>query len=251
MARSRASIFGCPEMDQEMMHINHAPKQVGKRSPPPRLPFPRRAGSTRLRRERILQVVSEILEEGDLGQCSMSAIATRCRLSKKTLYTVFSSKEELVDAMLQDALERHVPATTARKQDDALEVLLEELLNVCSVLSSSEGFGVFLCAAIQFGSRDDIIKWLSGSLGKFLEERVDHLIGALFSKEKPDVKRVRGVRSRAVGALTGVFIADTLLSSTGARPPFGMTRDDLRQIVEIILTASRRPHEEDSSSGAL
>jgi AcrR family transcriptional regulator len=56
-------------------------------------------------REKIVQAGREMLLEGRLGSVTTNTIAERCRISKKTLYKVFSSKEELLEAIVLSFVE--------------------------------------------------------------------------------------------------------------------------------------------------
>ncbi|MCP9320622.1 TetR/AcrR family transcriptional regulator [Acetobacter persici] len=196
------------------------------------LPFPRQAGSKQLRQERVLRVVREILEEGGLGQCSMSEIAARCRFSKSTLYEAFSSKEELIQALFQKTL-KGCRLAGKRAQDEEKD-FVKNIIDMASFLSDRESLPVLWFAAIHFGRLKDFSLWLDVNLGKLLKDQINNRTGCLFR----DDTIVQVTQMRAVCALMGLFVADSLLSSAGGELLPEMPQDDLRKIVEIILAAS-------------
>lgn len=198
----------------------------------------RLAGSKVSQRERILRALREFLEEGDLGHCTMQAIATRCKISKRTIYAVFSSKEELFDALLQDMLEQCLPVRGIRAE--GWDILLDDLVAICTVLSSGESLGVFVCVATEIGARATFRLWLETRLRKFLEDRLDCTIRQISHESFLDDETIRVMRTRTLGALVGLFSADISLSWSGTASAANLKRSDLRKIVEIILTASMR-----------
>ncbi len=77
----------------------------------------------RMSRERILEGAAEILDSGRYADLTVDALARSLHMSKSTLYKYFSSKEEVVVAMVDEAcgaaeaeIERTLAGGTATEQ---------------------------------------------------------------------------------------------------------------------------------------
>jgi AcrR family transcriptional regulator len=56
----------------------------------------------RISRERILEGANDILDSGDYADLTVDALARSLRMSKSTLYKYFSSKEDVIVALVRD-----------------------------------------------------------------------------------------------------------------------------------------------------
>jgi AcrR family transcriptional regulator len=73
-------------------------------------------------RERILEGANHILDSGDYADLTVDALARSLRMSKSTLYKYFSSKEDVIVALVRDACdgaERELEQAVARGQAPA------------------------------------------------------------------------------------------------------------------------------------
>jgi len=71
----------------------------------------------RMSRERILQGANEILDSGDYASLTVNALARALHISKSTLYKYFSSKEEIIVALVRaacDEAEKELDRTMRR-----------------------------------------------------------------------------------------------------------------------------------------
>ena len=64
--------------------------------------------ATRETRDRIIDVGRSLLLEDGLRSITTNAVAMRARISKKTLYAVFESKDDLVEAVVISFIERNL-----------------------------------------------------------------------------------------------------------------------------------------------
>jgi AcrR family transcriptional regulator len=103
------------------------------------------------RRRRIMQSAEELFAASGYTAVSMSDIAQRCEMSKKTLYEVFASKEELLKALIADgdafplsvSADDHAdPAEALRSTLKAIAhfVLSERHINVSRLVISESGY---------------------------------------------------------------------------------------------------------------
>jgi AcrR family transcriptional regulator len=60
----------------------------------------------RISRERILEGANTILDSGDYADLTVDALARSLRMSKSTLYKYFSSKEDVIIALVRDACDQ-------------------------------------------------------------------------------------------------------------------------------------------------
>ena len=86
------------------------------------LPFNRRQAGVAERRQRILAAARDLLSEGGMEALSMRKLAERAQLSVPTLYNLFGKREDILKALVIDAIDR-MDAILAREAplEDPLE----------------------------------------------------------------------------------------------------------------------------------
>jgi AcrR family transcriptional regulator len=95
-------------------------------------------------RERILGIARELFADQGYGSTSISQIAERLGTSKAALYYHFKSKEEILDALLEDpvaALHSLIETSCespGKRAEEVLGAMIDFVAGPCSCLSSFE-----------------------------------------------------------------------------------------------------------------
>jgi AcrR family transcriptional regulator len=139
-------------------------------------------------RERILQVATELLLGHGYGATSIEAIATRARVSKRTLYHRFRDKPALMSAVVTRLIDRQRPPPEVPLiEGDSLEPILNhlgllilraaltpEVLALQRLIVAESGRFPELAAAVaQAGGRQEAVKLISGLLTKHGDRPID------------------------------------------------------------------------------
>jgi AcrR family transcriptional regulator len=104
----------------------------------------------RLNRERVLQAAREVLAERGVD-AEMKEIADRAGVGVGTVYRNFSTKEELIEAMLGQVLQGLYEAVDeAERMDDPRDGLLHLFRAGCEIV---ENHGELVAALVQVGYR--------------------------------------------------------------------------------------------------
>jgi TetR/AcrR family transcriptional regulator, regulator of autoinduction and epiphytic fitness len=97
------------------------------------------------KRAAILKAAAEAFSKDGFHATTMDSVALRAKVSKRTVYNHFPSKDELFDALIDDMWQRLAPAaTTMPPASAALAARLKRLANSrLEVLLSDEVIGLF------------------------------------------------------------------------------------------------------------
>lgn len=108
------------------------------------------------RRQNIVEVASEVFREFGFEAASMSEIATRVGGSKATLYSYFSSKEELFVAVVRYFAETHMHEIFARldAQADLASTLQDFGERFLNQISQPEMLGFYRSLMAEAGKSD-------------------------------------------------------------------------------------------------
>jgi AcrR family transcriptional regulator len=182
------------------------------------------------RRRRIMQAAEELFGASGYAAVSMADIAQRCEMSKKTLYEVFASKEELLKALIADVEAFPLSAFAADDADPA-EALRSTLITLARFVLSERHINVSRLVISESGGVPEMAKhyYEQGMLrGKKM------LVTRLKTLARRGLIAVDDIESTAemlFGASIGLF----LLKSLSLR-----TRPNMRQVeARIAMVVDR------------
>jgi AcrR family transcriptional regulator len=111
-------------------------RQEPNDAPAPKRPYQlgKRVGGVAETRARVIQATRDMLTEDDCQTLSMDAIARRAGVARGTLYHQFTSKFDLLSAVVADTIERvgFQRVRTIRDQSDACVALREYVPALCA-----------------------------------------------------------------------------------------------------------------------
>jgi AcrR family transcriptional regulator len=109
------------------------------------------------RRRRIMRAAEELFAASGYTAVSMADIAQRCEMSKKTLYEVFASKEELLKALIADC--EAFPLSACVDDDaDPAEALRSTLRAIARFVLSERHINVSRLVISESGSVPEMAK---------------------------------------------------------------------------------------------
>lgn len=182
------------------------------------------------RRRRIMQAAEQLFAASGYAAVSMADIAQRCEMSKKTLYELFSSKEELLKALIADV--DAFPLLEVGSDDaDPAEALRSTLMTIARFVLSERHINISRLVIAESGSAPEMAK-------HYYEQ------GMLRGK-KMVVARLKGLARRGLIAvddieatadmLFGASIGLFLLTSVSLR-----TRPNMNHVERRIATVVAR-----------
>ncbi|MDF2961829.1 MAG: hypothetical protein K0S39_3564 [Paenibacillus sp.] len=145
-------------------------------------------------RSRILDAASELFYAKGYRNVTLSELAARLGMSKKTLYLYFEGKEDMAGAVLDrtmQAIARKVAEVTARRHDDPIQLLGETFIGIKQEIMKLNP--VFL---------EDVQKYIPGMWVKLEAFRAGQLIfieGLL--KQAQQTGLIRDINPKLVSAI--------------------------------------------------
>jgi AcrR family transcriptional regulator len=109
------------------------------------------------RRRRIMQAAEELFAASGYTAVSMSDIAQRCEMSKKTLYEVFASKEELLKGLIAD-VETFPLSVSGDDHADPVEALRSTLMAIARFVLSERHISISRLVVSESGSAPEMAK---------------------------------------------------------------------------------------------
>lgn len=182
------------------------------------------------RRRRIMQAADQLFAASGYAAVSMTDIAQRCEMSKKTLYELFRSKEELLKALIADA--DAFPLSEAATDDaDPAEALRSTLRAIARFVLSERHINISRLVIAESGSAPELAKhyYEQGMLrGK---KMVVARLKDLARRGLIAVDDIDATADMLFGASVGLF----LLTSVSLR-----TRPNMKQVEKRIATVIDR-----------
>lgn len=122
-------------------------------------------------REDILDAAERIVAERGIAELTVRSVADETHYGKSTVHAHIGSKEELLDALANRVMDRHIAALSALTggPDDTSDGRFQRTADL--ILEAPE------LATAMFGRRrpDDLVAWSRRWIGTFSSELRDHL----------------------------------------------------------------------------
>ncbi|MGW7541204.1 TetR/AcrR family transcriptional regulator [Streptomyces sp. NPDC054770] len=136
---------------------------------PPRPPRPLR-GDARRNRELLLDAARAMFAERGVD-VAMADIARRAGVSNGTLYNRFPTRQELIDAVFLDRLERNVElAERARAADDPWQGFVDYVTGICELQAADRGYN------------EAVTRGLTSPAAQRLQARATAALGDVFTR---------------------------------------------------------------------
>lgn len=107
------------------------------------------------RRERILDAASEVLQQCGYHAASMDRVAQHSGMSKRTLYQMFESKQDLFHTLVSSRLFNFAP-DLCHYSDDPVEELTELLMNLGSIILCPDRMSLIRALIAESQQSEDI-----------------------------------------------------------------------------------------------
>lgn len=182
------------------------------------------------RRRRIMQAAEHLFGASGYAAVSMTDIAQSCEMSKKTIYEVFASKEDLLKALIADT-ETFPLSPSPEACDDPAEALTSTLLALARFVLSERHIIVSRLVIAESGQVPDMAKHYYEQ-GMLRGKRM--LVSCLRRLAKQGLLAVDDVDT-AASVLFGASIGLALLTSVSLR-----TRPNMKEVEARIATIVER-----------
>jgi AcrR family transcriptional regulator len=181
------------------------------------------------RRRRIMQAAEHLFTASGYTAVSMADIARRCEMSKKTLYELFSSKEELLQALIADV--DAFPLTEAASDTDPAEALRSTLRAIARLVLSERHINISRLVIAESGSAPELAKHYYEQGMQRGKKMVVARLKDLARRGLIAVDDIEATADMLFGASIGLF----LLTSVSLR-----TRPNMKQVEKRIGTVVDR-----------
>ena len=193
-------------------------------------------------RERILAVAREVFREQGLSG-SLQEVARRTGVGIGTVYNRFGSREQLIDAVYLDAVQRQLESTErAWAISDPWQALIELLTDMAETMVTDKGFTDFCVTGFVPGSLTELTKRRGQELGDAVIQRAKESgqlrgdvgladVLLLVWSTVAATERIRGALPEAWKLHLAVLFDGLQAQNAHLQPGTGLTADAIRQIV--------------------
>ncbi|MBV1831008.1 TetR/AcrR family transcriptional regulator [Komagataeibacter sp. AV436] len=186
------------------------------------------------RRERILDAASEVLQKCGYHAASMDKVAQHSAMSKRTLYLMFHSKQDLFRTLVSSRLFNVSPGKCLHMADP-VEELTELLMRLGSVILRPDRISLIRALVTESQQSEDIRQILTslraGGKDNVLTTWLDRYVRAR-NRSVADISMYSNM-------LFGMTIGDLMLQSLACAPDRAWIEQDMRprfhKAVQIFL----------------